>query len=188
MGSGASQIYWHHHAGHGSFIVELEKNKKLNAGRGGVGNAIVAGVKDRETNRLVAKVVPDSTAKKLQGFVEVHTEATAQVYTDTDGGYVVIDREHESVNHSVGECVRDMAHTSGVESFWATLECSHKGTFHNSSKKHLQRYVDEFAERHNDRNADTVNQMSRIAAGMDGKRLTYRELKADNGLPSGARP
>ncbi len=66
-------------------------------GRGGVGKAIVAGVKDRETNKVVAKVVPDTKAVTLQGFVEGHTEPTAQVYTDEGGGYVGIDRAHESV-------------------------------------------------------------------------------------------
>ena len=67
----------------------MEKNKhydkKLKAGRGGVGKAIVAGVKDRETNKVVAKVVPDTKAPTLQGFVEGHTEPSAQVYSDEGG-------------------------------------------------------------------------------------------------------
>ena len=92
-----------------TYIGGLEKNKhydkKLKVGRGGVGKAIVAGVKDRETNKVVAKVVPDTKAVTLQGFVEGHTESTAQVYTD-EGGYLGIDRAHESVKHSVGEYVR----------------------------------------------------------------------------------
>ncbi len=94
-----------------TFIGGLAKNKhksqKLNAGRG-VGKAIVAGVKDRETNKVVATVVPDTKAVTLQGFVEGHTEPLAQVYTDEGGGYVGIDRAHESVKHSVGEYVRDI--------------------------------------------------------------------------------
>ena len=174
-----------------TFIGGLEKNKhkdkKLNAGRGGVGKAIVAGVKDRESGRVVSKVVPDTTAKTLQGFVEDHTEETAQVYTDDGRGYVGIDRAHESVNHSAGEYARDMAHTNGIESFWATLERGHKGTFHKFSRKHLQRYVDEFSGRHNTRNADTLAQMRGVVSGMVGKELTYDQLIADNGLSSGAR-
>ena len=174
-----------------TYIGGLEKNKhhdkKLKAGRGGVGKAIVAGVKDRETNKVVAKVVPDTKAVTLQGFVEGHTEPTAQVYTDEGGGYVGIDRAHESVKHSVGEYVREMAHTNGMESFWATIERAHKGVFHKFSKKHLDRYVTEFSGKHNSRNADTEDQMEGIVAGMVGKRLRYRDLIADNGLPSGAR-
>ena len=53
------------------------------------------------------------------------------------------------------------------------------------SKKHLHRYVAEFAGRHNVRPLDTIDQMKRLAADMEGKRLTYKALIADNGLPSG---
>jgi len=51
----------------------------------------------------------------------------------------------------------------------------------------IGRYVREFAGRHNIRNADTTDQMAIIARQTIGKRLRYRELIADNGLPSGAR-
>ena len=62
---------------------------------------------------------------------------------------------HRSVRHSVGEYVDGMAYTNGIESFWATLKRAHKGTFHQISPKHMQRYVDEFAGRHNVRRDDT---------------------------------
>ena len=47
------------------------------------------------------------------------------------------------------------------------------------SEKHLGRYVGEFTGRHNDRRADTVDQMIRMAHGMVGKRLRYRDLTAE---------
>lgn len=174
-----------------TYVGGVEKNKhkskKLNAGRGTVGKTAVVGIKDRESNQVAAKVVPDTTAKTLQGFVEGHTEPSAQVYTDEGGGYVGMDRAHETVNHSAREFVRDMAHTNGIESHWATLKRAHKGVFHKFSVKHLQRYVDEFSGRHNARNSDTIDQMQAVVAGMVGKRLRYDDLIADNGLPSGAR-
>ena len=75
---------------------------------------------------------------------------------------------------------------------WSCLanECPKlgKGTFHTMSPKHLDRYVTEFAGRHNIREADTVDQMGIIAVGMIGKRLRYDELIQDNGLDSTARP
>ena len=37
----------------------------------------------------------------------------------------------------------------------------------------------EFSGRHNDRPLDTMQQMERIAAAMDGKRLKYADLIAD---------
>ena len=84
--------------------------------------------------------------------------------------------EHETVKHSISEYVNGMAHTNGIESFWALLKRGYHGTYHHMSEKHLGRYVTEFAGRHNDRNADTVDQMSRMAARMVGKRLSYRHL------------
>ena len=71
-----------------------------------------------------------------------------------------------------------MAHTNGIESFWATLKRAHKGVYHKISPKHLQRYVDEFAGRHGVRERDTLDQMQSVVAGMVGKRLGYRELVA----------
>ena len=71
-----------------------------------------------------------------------------------------------------------MAHTNGIESFWSMLKRGYQGTFHHFSEKHLDRYVGEFAGRHNIRNADTADQMTIIARQTVGKRLRYRELVA----------
>ncbi len=70
-----------------------------------------------------------------------------------------------------------MAHTNGVESFWAMLKRGYYGIYHRMSPKHLWRYVNEFAGRHNIRDMDTVMQMSLIAKGLDGKLLRYSDLK-----------
>ena len=80
-----------------------------------------------------------------------------------------------------------MAHVNGVESFWSMLKRAHKGTFHKLSPKHLQRYVDEFAAKHNIRDLGTLDQMFDTVARFTGHRLLYRDLIGDNGLSSGAR-
>ena len=51
------------------------------------------------------------------------------------------------------------------------------GTYHKMSGKHLNRYVGEFAGRFNDREHDTLDQMTAMVHGMLGKKLTYTELK-----------
>ncbi len=51
-------------------------------------------------------------------------------------------------------------------------------TYHSMSGKHLHRYVDEFAGRHNIRRMDTLEQMSIVARGLDRKRLRYKDLVA----------
>ena len=154
-------------------------DKKLRAGRGAVGKTAVVGAKDRATNKVSAKVIQDTDAKTLQGFVTERAALGAPVYTDDASAYKGMPFEHESVRHSVGEYVRDMAHTNGIESFWSMLKRGHQGVYHKISPKHLHRYVNEFAGRHNIRNRDTVDQMAAVVAAMAGKRIGYRELVAD---------
>ena len=66
-------------------------NDKLRAGCRTVGKTAVAGVKDRETNQVAARVALDTTAATLRGFVEEHSERDATVYTDEAYAYVGID-------------------------------------------------------------------------------------------------
>ncbi len=174
-----------------TYIGGTEKNKhshkKLKSGRGAVGKTAVAGIRDRETGQVVAKVVDKTDAKTLQGFVTGHTTECATVYTDDASAYKGINRTHEAVRHSVGEYVREQAHANGLESFWAPLKRAHKGTSTKLSPKHLNRYVNEFSGRHNVRPQSTIDQMSGVVASMEGKRLRYVDLIAGNGLSSGAR-
>ena len=166
------------------------KRKELaGTGRGAVGKAAVVGVKDRETNKVVARHVGKTDSENLGGFVALHTKMGSKLYTDESAAYNILDAwyDHESVNHSAKEFVRGMAHTNSMESFWSMLKRAHTGTFHKISPKHLDRYVREFAGKHNIRESDTIDQMRSVAAGLVGRRLMYRQLTADNGLSSGAR-
>ncbi len=65
-----------------SFFGGKEHNKhadkKLNAGRGPVGKTAVVGIKDRSTLQVQAKVVSDTTADTLTGFVYSTSRQEAQ--------------------------------------------------------------------------------------------------------------
>ena len=67
------------------------------------------------------------------------------------------------------------------------LKRAHEVTFHKISPKHLNRYVQEFAGKHNIRELGTLAQMRDTVARLVGRNLIYRVLVADNGLSSGAR-
>ena len=151
-------------------------DKKLHAGRGTVGKTAVAGIKDRASGKVKAQVVESTDARTLQGFVHDSTEKDAPVFTDEALAYAGLRRPHLTVRHSVGEYVRDMAHTNGIESHWAMLKRGHDGVYHHFSPKHLQRYVDEFAGRHNTRPMDTADQMTLLVQKSVGKHLPYAEL------------
>lgn len=56
------------------------------------------------------------------------------------------------------------------------LKRGHAGVYHKMSKKHLQRYIDEYVGRHNVRPLPTIEQIETTLKGMNGKRLKYKEL------------
>lgn len=72
-----------------------------------------------------------------------------------------------------------MAHTNGIESFWSLLKRGYHGTFHHFSRKHLDRYVNEFVTRYNLRPNNTIDIMAVSVRMMVGKRLTYDKLVAE---------
>ncbi len=167
-----------------------EKNKhadkKLRMGRGTIGKIAVAGIKDRATNQISARVVLGTDAETLQSFVREHIAGDVTAYTDENRAYRGLPN-HETVNHSVGQYVDQMAHVNGLESFWSMLKRGYHGTYHKVSPKHLDSYVTEFAGRHNARPQDTADQMAGLVRGMDGKRLRYQELIGPNGLSNGTK-
>ena len=122
------------------------------------GKVPVAGVKDRTTGQVSAAVVPLTNKPTLDRFVRNRIQDGAKVYTDEATMYADLPN-HAAVRHSVGEYVRGMAHTNGMESFWASLKRGYDGTYHQMSAKHLDRYVKEFEGRHNSRPLDTAEQM-----------------------------
>ena len=170
----------------------VEKNKhvhkRLNQGRGSVGKSTVVGAKDRAPNQDRAKVVAcEDSTHDLQWFVVDNAYPDAKLYTDDANVYKSPPFFHQAVNQKVGEYVRGEVHTNGIESFWAVLKRAHTGVYHKLSPKHLDRYVRQFAGKHNIRPLDTLDQMALVAASLVGKRLPYDKLIEDNGLPTGAR-
>ncbi len=150
-------------------------NKRLRAGRGAIGKKAVVGAKQRG-GKIIAHSVDGTTRDDLHGFIDKHTDSESIIITDDHRGYIGIKRDHSTVRHSAGEYVNGMAHTNGIESFWALLKRGYVGTHHWISHKHLERYVSEFAGRHNDRKLNTLSQMQNMAGNMSGNRLPYKTL------------
>ena len=164
------------------FVGGLEGNKhskkKLRAGRGAVGKAIVAGVRERATGKVSAAVVGSQDSTTIIPFVLDRTSDDAVIHTDEHGAYQSLSRAHQTVAHGRGRYVDGDVHINGLESFWAMFKRAHKGTFHHVSPDHLPSYILEFEGRHNQRKDDTIDQMGAMARGLDKKRLRYEDLIA----------
>lgn len=153
--------------------------KRQNLGRGIAGKQAVVGAKQRQGN-IIAQPVTKTDRETLQGFINDNVDNTSHIMTDEHRSYIGLANRynHSVVNHSSREYVNGMAHTNGIESFWALLKRGYHGTHHHFSVKHLHRYVNEFAGRSGKRKIDTISQMRYIATDMTKTTLTYSQLKA----------
>lgn len=136
-----------------TFIGGKEKNKheskKLKSGRGATGKQPVIGLKQRGKD-IKGFIVAGTDADILTTVIRENIKAGSTVYTDEWKAYIGLDEfKHKSVNHSVGEFVRNNIHTNSIESFWAILKRGYYGIYHKWSFNHLHRYVNEFSARHN---------------------------------------
>jgi transposase-like protein len=169
-----------------TFIGGKESNKhlkdKLNMGRGAVGKTPVLGMRERG-GRTLAMPIENTSMEEIQSAIHARVEVGSSLFTDEAPAYNDLDGlffRQESVNHSAGEFKRGIAHTNGIESVWAVLKRGMHGVYHQASRKHLGRYVDEFAFRLNEGNVarHTLDRLDSFVDAVAGKRLTYKELTA----------
>jgi transposase-like protein len=164
-----------------TYVGGIEKNKheskKLKAGRGAVGKTAVLGMRERG-GRTVAKVIKATDAETIQAVIAQNVQAGSTIHTDQAGAYKGMPFEHDTVNHSQKEYVRDGVTTNSIESVFAVLKRGIIGVYHHTSPKHLDRYVDEFAFRLNEGNVKnhTLTRLDSFVSGTKGKRLTYKAL------------
>ena len=161
--------------------MHAAERKRRITGRGGADKAIVVGVLDRATGKVVAGPVADTSARTLTGIVDSVTADGADVFTDEHRSYkplASLGYAHAAVAHSAKEFVRGDVHTNSIESLWSMFKRGYVGTYHHMSEAHPHRYVNEFTARHNVREMGTERQMGTVAADMAGKRLRYADLIA----------
>jgi transposase-like protein len=133
--------------------------------------------------RVRAHVVPNVTGKVLKDSIREMVDPSATIMTDEFAAYRGIGKEfaggHHAVNHSKGEYKRGKASTNQAESFFALLKRGITGSFHSVSKKHLNKYCDEFAFRWSLRQIDDSDRTVKAILASEGKRLTYKTPVAD---------
>ena len=153
------------------------EHKKLKTGRGPVGKITVAGLRDLKTGETRAQVVEKTDGATLKQFIYDNTLDGSIVCKDESTSYLgLVGTDHEAFTHSVDEWVNGMARTNGSEGFWLHFERAFHGTYHQLSKKHLNKYIQEFSGKHNIREMDTISQMQYVVGCVVRKRLKYEDL------------
>ncbi len=153
---------------------ERNKHAKKRLGREDTywGKTIVRAVRDRPSNRITASVIPHTGRGVIHPFAKERIAEDTMIVPDELGSYRALSN-HYAVNHSRGLYVDWLAHTNGLESFWALFRRAYHGTYHHWSRRHIQRYLDEMAGRHNLRPLDTEMRMIVMVQQMVGKVLPF---------------
>ena len=120
------------------------------------------------------------TADNVRDFVVRKADRKSRLHTDESRLYPALGEEfaqHETVRHSAEEYVRGDVHTNSVEGFFGLFKKSMAGVYQHCGEQHLQRYLDEFAFRYNNRSKLGIEDTQRAAIaikGAEGKRVTYK--------------
>lgn len=91
----------------------------------------------------------------LKGIAGINIDIEKSVLmTDDFKGYRSFNKgsmPYYTVNHSAKEYARNGVHTNTIESFWAIVKRGMMGQFYWVSKKYLEKYMDEFCWRFNNK-------------------------------------
>jgi transposase-like protein len=103
---------------------------------------------------VITKVIPDVKSKTLIPHIENNIEKGSTVSTDELQSYRVLKSkgyQHGKVHHARDQWVNGEHHTNSIESYWSQLKRSVRSTHIHVSRKHLQKYLNEFEYRFNAR-------------------------------------
>ncbi len=137
----------------------------------------VFGMKQRG-GKIVAQTVKNRSKETLQKIMRKTISQEAVIFTDEAHVYNDLEESfdsHETVKHSAKEYVRGEIHTNSIESFWALFKRGYVGTYHWMSKKHLDKYIDEFEFRLNHKDISDPARLNEALDLTEGK-LTYKRL------------
>lgn len=153
-------------------------NKKVenSQGRSTKDKVPVVGMVERQ-GKLNARTVENVQEETLTAEIIKNVKETANLYTDEWLGYRNISKiyKHSIVNHNAREYVNGEAYTNTIEGFWSLLKRGIYGIYHFTTKKHLQKYIDEFVFRYNTRKHTEIERFDLLLLNM-GVRTTYKGL------------
>ncbi|HFK5527160.1 TPA: IS1595 family transposase [Elizabethkingia anophelis] len=157
------------------------KDKKVphSQGRSFKDKVPVMGMLQRD-GKMNAFVVDDTKRKSIQPLIYKYVNTATRLITDEWLAYTGLgkDYDHRIIDHSKKEYVNlqdNTIHTNNIEGSWNILKRSVSGMYNHVSKKHLQKYVDEFVYRFNLRKVSDQEKF-RYLLSNSNVRTKYREL------------
>lgn len=141
---------------------KYDDDDKPKRGRGTKKSPVVGAI-ERDGKVSAKAVAKDKLkARNLRAFVRERVDTNkSHLMTDEYRGYLGMSKvlPHSVIKHQEWYVDGDI-HTNTIEGFWALLKRGMFGQFHSVSKRHLQRYVDEFCYRYNNRDNNDVFNMT----------------------------
>jgi transposase-like protein len=127
-----------------------------------------------------AFVIPDTKAKTIQPIVLKHVQKDSVFISDEWHGYRGLHNhfDHHVVDYAKKQYVdfdNPEIHSNSIEGFWGILKRGYNGIYNWWSRKHMQKYVDEFVFRFNLRKQTQFARFTNLLMNMEN-RITYKEL------------
>jgi transposase-like protein len=166
--------------GSAKWMHQRDKARRTSAGK--YGKIGVLGAIERGGKVRLEVAGKHISHEAIRAFIKAKlADETRVISTDEHQGYVGVaddDTIHVSVNHSRGQYVVGLAHTNTLENVWSLFKRSIVGSYHQLSAKHLDRYLDEFEFRFNNRHNPFLfrDTLLRLLASSN---LEYKKLTSE---------
>ncbi|MBB5623890.1 transposase-like protein [Pedobacter cryoconitis] len=131
-------------------------------------------------SRVICKVIKDTKAESLQPIIKQYVKEGSLLISDEWYAYRGLNTtyDHQVVDHGKGQYQNEAGYSSNsIEGFWSHCKRSIVGIYHKTSRKHLEKYFNEFTFRYNYRNLGVQDQINMVISNMEC-RLKYKDLIA----------
>lgn len=127
---------------------------------------------------LITQVIPNTRQNTLESIIRANVKVNSTVYTDEwyRHGNLSKTFNHQIINHSIKQYANGDVTTNRIENPWSHFKRMVYGIYHQISRKHTQKYADEFTLRFNTRKYSEQERFDLLLSSTVGKRLTYQQL------------
>jgi transposase-like protein len=166
-----------------AYLGGSDSNKHASK-KGKTEKTVVIGMINRESQMVKAMKVVSAEADYLLPKIYMNVADNSTIITDTLQAYKPLKKHynHKTIKHSAGEYARIdrhtafKIHTNSIEGFWGELKRGIKGIYHWASKKHINKYLNEYCFRYNERKITDFERFDIWLGKCKDKRLSYINL------------